>query len=75
MGWTQDGQNTMEAALYNFRAAPVYTQYLFNMIDAQEANGHVPPIVPTNGWGRTRADGSAPLFSDPWWGSTLPYVA
>jgi alpha-L-rhamnosidase len=75
MGWTQDGQNTMEAAIYNFRAAPVYTQYLFNMIDAQEANGHVPPIAPTNGWGRTRADGSAPLFSDPWWGGTLPYVA
>jgi alpha-L-rhamnosidase len=75
MGWTQDGQNTMEAAIYNFRAAPVYTQYLFDMIDAQEANGHVPPIVPTNGWGRTRADGSAPLFSDPWWGGTLPYVA
>ncbi len=74
MGWTQDGQNTMEAAVYNFRAAPVYTHYLFNMMDAQEANGHVPPIVPTNGWGRTLADGSAPLFSDPWWGGTLPYV-
>jgi alpha-L-rhamnosidase len=75
MGWTQDGQNTMEAAIYNFGVPSVYTQYLFDMIDAQEANGHVPPIVPTNGWGRTRADGSAPLFSDPWWGSTLPYVA
>jgi alpha-L-rhamnosidase len=75
MGWTQDGQNTMEAAVYNFRAAPVYTQYLFNMIDAQEASGHIPPIAPTNGWGRTRADGTAPLFSDPWWGGTLPYVA
>ena len=75
MGWTQDGQNTMEAAIYNFGVPMVYTQYLFDMIDAQEVNGHVPPIVPTNGWGRTRADGSAPLFSDPWWGSTLPYVA
>ncbi len=75
MGWTQDGQNTMEAAIYNFQVPSVYTQYLFDVIDAQEANGHVPPIVPTNGWGRTRADGSAPLFSDPWWGSTLPYVA
>jgi alpha-L-rhamnosidase len=75
MGWTQDGLNTMEAAIYNFRAAPVYTQYLFDMIDAQEANGHVPPIVPTNGWGRTKPDGSPPDFSDPWWGGTLPYVA
>ncbi len=75
MGWTQDGLNTMEASIYNFRAAPVYTKYMFDMIDAQEANGHVPPIVPTNGWGRTRPDGSPPEFSDPWWGGTLPYVA
>jgi len=75
MGWTQDGLNTMEAAVYNFRAAPVYTKYLFDMIDAQEANGHVPPIVPTDGWGRTKPDGAPPEFSDPWWGGTLPYVA
>ena len=75
MGWTQDGLNTMEAAIYNFRAAPVYTNYMFDMIDAQEANGHVPPIVPTDGWGRTKPGGAPPEFSDPWWGGTLPYVA
>jgi alpha-L-rhamnosidase len=75
MGWTQDGQNTMEAAIYNFRAASVYTQYLFNMIDAQDADGHVPPIVPTNGWARSHPDGSHPDWSDPWWGGTLPFVA
>ncbi len=75
MGWTQDGQNTMDAAMYNFRADAVYRQYLANMIDAQDENGHVPPIVPTNGWGRSQADGSPGTFSDPWWGSTLPYVA
>lgn len=75
MGWTQDAQNTMEAAAYNFRIAPVYTQYLEDMTDEQEANGHVPPIIPTDGWGRTRPDGSPSGFSDPWWGGTLPYVA
>jgi alpha-L-rhamnosidase len=75
MGWTQDGQNTMEAALYNFHAAPVYTKYLFDMIDAQQSNGSVPPIVPTDGWGDTGPGGSPPRFSDPWWGGTLPYVA
>jgi alpha-L-rhamnosidase len=75
MGWTQDGLNTMETAVYNYRAAPVYTNYLFDMIDAQEANGHVPPIVPTDGWGRSKPDGTPPNFSDPWWGGTLPYVA
>ena len=75
MGWTQDGQNTMDAAMYNFHADAVYSQYLADMFDAQDANGHVPPIVPTNGWGRSHADGSPGSFSDPWWGSTLPYVA
>jgi alpha-L-rhamnosidase len=75
MGWTQDGLNTMEAAVYNFRAAPVYTKYMFDMIDAQEANGHIPPIVPDDGWQLSKPDGSPPEFSDPWWGGTLPYVA
>jgi alpha-L-rhamnosidase len=75
MGWTQDGLNSMEAAIYNFRAAAVYTNYLFDMIDAQEPNGHVPPIVPTDGWGRTKPGGAPHAFSDPWWGGTLPYVA
>jgi alpha-L-rhamnosidase len=75
MGWTQDGQNTMEAAIYNFQAAPVYTNYLFDMIDAQQSNGSVPPIVPTDGWGDTGPEGLPAAFSDPWWGGTLPYVA
>jgi alpha-L-rhamnosidase len=75
MGWTQDGQNTMEAAIYNFHAAAVYTNYLLDMMDAQEPNGHVPPIVPTDGWGRTTPSGAPHPFSDPWWGGTLPYVA
>lgn len=75
MGWTQDGQNVMESAIYNFDAAAVYTKYLHDMIDAQEPNGHVPPIVPTNGWGLTKANGAPPDYSDPWWGATLPYVA
>lgn len=75
MGWTQDGQNTMDAAVYNFHAAAVYTNYLFDMINAQQRNGSVPPIVPTNGWGNVRPDGSPATFSDPWWGGTLPYVA
>jgi alpha-L-rhamnosidase len=73
MGWTEDGLNTMEAALYNFDAAAVYTKYLHDMIDAQEPNGHVPPIVPTSGWGLTGRPGHN--YSDPWWGGTLPYVA
>ena len=74
MGWTQDGQNSMDAAVYNFNAAAVYTNYLFDMINAQQRNGSVPPIVPTNGWGLTGPHGTPAAFSDPWWGGTLPYV-
>ncbi|MGH9343111.1 MAG: family 78 glycoside hydrolase catalytic domain [Terriglobia bacterium] len=75
MGWTQDGQNSMDAAVYNFHAAAVYTNYVFDMINAQQRNGSVPPIVPTNGWGLTGLHDSPAAFSDPWWGGTLPYVA
>jgi alpha-L-rhamnosidase len=75
MGWTQDGQNSMDAAVYNFHAAAVYTNYMFDMIDDQQQNGSVPPIVPTNGWGDTKPGGAPADFSDPWWGGTLPYVA
>jgi alpha-L-rhamnosidase len=75
MGWTQDGLNTMEPAIYNYDAATVYSKYLQDMIDAQEANGHVPCIVPTDGWCKTAAGGAPPEYSDPWWGGTMPYVA
>ncbi len=75
MGWTQDGLNTMESAIYNFDAASVYSKYLQDMIDAQQPNGHVPCIVPTDGWCKTLAGGAPPDYSDPWWGGTLPYVA
>ena len=66
MGWTQDGLNTMESAIYNYDAATVYSKYLWDMIDAQESNGHVPCIVPTDGWCKTKAGGAPPNFSDPW---------
>ena len=75
MGWTQDGLNTMEPAIYNYDAAAVYTKYLHDMIDAQEPNGHVPCIVPTDGWCKTKPGGAPPDYSDPWWGGTMPYVA
>jgi alpha-L-rhamnosidase len=40
-------------------------------MDAQDANGHVADIVPTSGWGRTRADGSPGEMADPWWGGAI----
>jgi alpha-L-rhamnosidase len=84
MGWTQDGQNTMEAYIYNFDAVTSFIKYLRDMTDAQEPNGHVPPIVPTAGWGGLQTGNETGFFhteantiycDDPWWGATLAVVA
>ena len=79
MGWTLDaGIVTMESYLMNFNAINTYRKYLQDLIDAQEPNGHVPPIVPTNGWGFLEhlPNGDSTIrFDDPWWGGTIVYVA
>lgn len=80
MGWTFDaGMVTMESYLYSFDAINTYKKYLQDLIDGQEPNGHVPPIVPTNGWGflekTEQGNDTTILYDDPWWGGTLIYVA
>ena len=76
MGWTQDGQNTFKSYVHTFEnSLPFYKKYLFDHVDAQEPNGHIPPIVPTSGWGLTQPDGSPHPWSDPWWGGTLLITA
>lgn len=79
MGWTFDGgMVTMESYLMNFDAINTYKKYLQDLIDAQEPNGHIPPIVPTNGWGFLELDESGKrvpiLYDDPWWGGTIFFV-
>lgn len=77
MGWTYDaGMVTMETYLYNFDAITTYRKYLQDLIDGQEPNGHIPPIVPTNGWGFIDPSTGKPvLYDDPWWGSTIYFVS
>jgi alpha-L-rhamnosidase len=75
MGWTQDAQNTQDAYAYNFDSHAIYRKYLQDMIDGQEANGHVPPIVPTNGWHWADDEGKPQHYDDPWWGASLAIVA
>ncbi|MEO1052837.1 MAG: family 78 glycoside hydrolase catalytic domain [Bacteroidota bacterium] len=74
MGWTLDGgMETMESYIMNFDAVNSYRKYLQDLIDSQEDDGHIPPIVPTNGWGFN--DGTGPFqWDDPWWGGTIFYV-
>mgnify|MGYP003632435757 FL=1 len=80
MGWTYDGgMNTMESYLYNFDITNTFKKYLADLIESQEHNGHVPPIVPTNGWGflekTEKGKDTIIQYDDPWWGGTLHYVA
>jgi len=76
MGWTFDaGVNCMESYLYNYMTIAAYHKYLNDLVDAQEPGGHIPPIVPTNGWGFLDSKTGKPiLYDDPWWGGTILYV-
>ena len=71
MGWLNDGCVDMEMAFYNFDTPILYRKWLQDMIDAQDANGHVPDFVPTCGWGRSKPDGSPGEMADPWWGGAI----
>nr|WP_246848943.1 family 78 glycoside hydrolase catalytic domain [Aquimarina sp. U1-2] len=79
MGWAFDGgMITMESYLMNFDVINTYKKYLQDLIDAQEPNGHIPPIVPTNGWGfleKTKKQKDTTIqYDDPWWGGTIGFV-
>ena len=75
IGWMGDGLVTMEEAIYNFDMVRFYSKWFDDMMDGQEANGHVPPIIPNPGWIEATTaknpDGRMPDFTDIWWGGTL----
>ena len=71
MGWMDDGCVDVEMALMNFDTNNFYRKWIADMIDAQDANGHVPDIVPTSGWGRSTKPGSPGEMADPWWGGAI----
>jgi alpha-L-rhamnosidase len=74
MGWMDDGCVDMETGFFNLDTAQFYRKWFNDMMDAQDANGHVTDIVPTSGWGRTRADGSPGEMADPWWGGAIVFT-
>lgn len=68
-GWTGDAQLASETGLCNFDAAPSYRQWIATMRDCQLADGNLPGIVPTGGWGFNWGNGPAwdsALFVIPW---------
>lgn len=56
-GWTGDGHIASETGLYNFDGITIYEKWIQDHRDEQQANGLLPAIVPTDGWGYSWANG------------------
>jgi alpha-L-rhamnosidase len=66
-GWTGDAHIANETGLYNFDGITIYEKWLADHRDEQQANGVLPAIIPTAGWGYTWANG-------PDWTSTIAII-
>ncbi|ASZ12420.1 glycoside hydrolase family 78 protein [Chitinophaga pendula] len=66
-GWTGDAHIAVETGLYGFDAITVYEKWLADHRDEQQANGVLPAIIPTSGWGYQWANG-------PDWTSTIALI-
>ena len=58
-GWTGDAQLAAEMGQYYFENTSGYEKWCRDLVDAQRANGGIPCIVPTGGWG---ASGGGPAW-------------
>ncbi|MGN0846491.1 MAG: family 78 glycoside hydrolase catalytic domain [Kiritimatiellia bacterium] len=67
-GWTGDASIASELAQYLYENTAGYEKWLRDILDAQLADGNIPGIVPTSGWGYHWGNGPA-------WDSALPVVA
>lgn len=50
-GWTGDAHLAVDAGLFNYDNAAGYHKWVQDMLDAQSAEGALPGIVPSSGWG------------------------
>lgn len=66
-GWTADAALSCEQLLLNFTAENSYREWLDNIRKAQNAEGALPGIVPTGGWGFEWVNGPA-------WDCVLAYL-
>lgn len=64
-GWTADAHLATEALLHHFDLREAFGKWIDDHIDAQAADGAIPWIVPTPGWGRG---------SDPTWSSSAVLI-
>ncbi len=66
-GWTGDGHFAIESALYNYDGITVYEKWLADHRDEQRADGVLPDIIPTCGWGYGTENGTD-------WTSTIAII-
>jgi alpha-L-rhamnosidase len=66
-GWTGDAQIAIETGLYNFDGFTIYEKWLADHRDEQQANGVLPSIIPSSGWGYEWGNG-------PDWTSTIAII-
>jgi alpha-L-rhamnosidase len=59
-GWTADALFAAESGLFTFDTGKVYHRWLQNIADVQRANGQLPGIILTGGWGFNY--GSGPIW-------------
>lgn len=58
-GWTADAALSCEHMLLNFKTEKSFTEWLRNIVAAQNEKGALPGIVPTGGWGFEWGNGPA----------------
>ena len=68
-GWTGDAAIAAETGIWNFDMQAGYAHFIQILTDTQRANGQLPGIAPTGGWGFNWGSGPAwdqVLFEYPW---------
>ena len=55
-GWTADAYVSAEQAQFNFDMTTAYEKWMKDFRECQQANGKVPCIIPSNGWGYSFMD-------------------
>jgi alpha-L-rhamnosidase len=71
--WLGDDVFEMDAYFYLFDCSLLYRKQIYDLMDAQEPNGHIGPVVPNGGWGEM-GDGSVSglhFCDSPWWSMAL----
>ena len=63
--WPGDGVWCMRSFFSLFDAGDLYRKTIHDVLDTQDGAGHVPPVVPTSGWGRPLASGEREYCDDP----------